>query len=403
MSINIIEKARCSGCHACYVGCPENCISMVEDSEGFLYPKVDNNKCNNCGLCEKICPILNYRYPEKDSCGLTFAAINNDESIRLKSSSGGVFTAIAEKVIELGGVVFGAAFDEEFLVKTIYVESVNDLEKLRGSKYVQSIIGDTYRQAKEFLEAGRFVLFSGTPCQIGGLYSFLQKKYNNLLTVDFICHGVPSPLAWKKYLDYVKNNASASISDISFRFKENGWKDYSVRFKFTNGEDFISKSKNNPYMFVFLNNYSLRPSCYDCYFKSDNHISDITLADFWGVEQEHPEMDDNIGTSLVIINSNAGKSVFDCVSNTLKYISVNFEKSIKYNPCYYCSVLEPVEREIFFKKIEKHGFNIIVKRIERSEKINAFKLKIIYKTETNKALSRIKSLNRKIVKAIKEL
>ena len=234
--IDIKDKKDCCGCSACVQKCPKQCISLKEDCEGFLYPIVDKDICIDCGLCEKVCPIL-YQGEERKPLKV-FAAKNHDEEIRKQSSSGGIFTLLAEKIINEGGVVFGAKFDENWDVKHDYTETIEGLAAFRGSKYVQSRIEDNYRKAETFLKQGRKVLFSGTPCQIAGLKRFFRKEYENLLTVDFICHGVPSPGVWRRYLQETvarmcdKNRVStdpisiknARVESISFRDKSHGWK-----------------------------------------------------------------------------------------------------------------------------------------------------------------------------------
>ena len=279
--IIIDDKTKCSGCHACANACPKNCISMVSDEEGFWYPQVNKEKCIDCGLCEKVCPII-HKWQSDDSLTTTaMAAINLNEEIRLKSSSGGIFTLIAEKIIDQGGVVFGAAFSDDFKsVQHICVDNIADLDKLRGSKYVQSKIGDTYKQAKEYLDSGRKVLFSGTPCQIGGLYSYLRKPYENLLTQDIICHGVPSPMVWEKYVEEHERKISSKANKVTFRNKKNGWKAYSVFIGFENRKQYLKEHSADMYIKAFLSDICLRPSCFDCQFKGIKRHADITLTDF---------------------------------------------------------------------------------------------------------------------------
>lgn len=259
--IIIDDKTNCSGCHACANACPKNCISMVSDEEGFWYPQVNKEKCIDCGLCEKVCPIIHKWQPDDSRKTTAIAAINLNEEIRLESSSGGIFTLKAEKIIDQGGVVFGAAFSDDFKsVRHICVDNKADLEKLRGSKYVQSKISDTYKHAKEYLDSGRKVLFSGTPCQIGGLYSYLRKPYENLLTQDIICHGVPSPMVWEKYVEKCERKAASEMQRVFFRHKKYGWKSYSMAMEFTNHTKYIRTLLEDPYMRLFLSNSCLRPS-----------------------------------------------------------------------------------------------------------------------------------------------
>lgn len=239
MAISISDKANCCGCSACYSACPKQCISMVEDEEGFRYPIVDKSKCFDCGLCEKVCPVLNVSNPNKPA--YIFAFSNKSEDIRLKSSSGGAFSLLAELVLSQDGVVFGAAYDNNWEVAHTYIERIEDLDMLRRSKYVQSRIGDTYKQAKTILKEGRKVLFTGTPCQISGLRHYLRKDYDNLITMDFVCHSAPSPKVWRKFLSeqYARKGVAGknsvfqslkempSIKGINFRDKTHGWKKFS--------------------------------------------------------------------------------------------------------------------------------------------------------------------------------
>ena len=337
--IKIEDKNNCCGCEACVQVCPKQCISFDEDSEGFRYPLVNDAICINCGLCEIVCPVLNTEEAREPL--LSYAAINNNESERMKSSSGGIFILLARHTISKGGVVFGAKFDEEWNVVHSYSENEAGLSAFMGSKYVQSRIGNTYKQAKEFLNEGRVVLFSGTPCQIAGLRNFLRKDYDNLLTIDVICHGVPSPMVWQEYLREIKecarkgeNSVSTtlnpsisggdsrrndlSISGISFRDKRLGWKKFS--FALTLAEAIADGKKNtvlfshihdkDPY-FLGFNNYNLylRPSCYQCPVRDLRSGSDITLADFWGIGSLLPHLDDDKGVSVIMVNTEKGQRI----------------------------------------------------------------------------------------------
>lgn len=323
--IDIKEKKDCCGCGACVQRCPKSCISMREDNEGFLYPEVNKEICIDCGLCEKVCPVINQSEERKPMA--VYAAKHKDERIRLASSSGGVFTAIAESVIDEGGVVFGARFDKNWSVIHGYTETKEGLAAFRGSKYVQSRIGESYKDTEAFLKTGRKVLFSGTPCQIAGLKRFLRKEYDNLLTVDFICHGVPSPGVWREYLKEEtarqcggKNSVlshpkdklgDVRIENISFRDKRLGWKKFSfaLTLSTTNGSGakntvLLSEPLNkNIFLRGFLADLYLRPSCHACPAKKFKSGSDVTIGDFWGVQNVMPEIDDNLGCSIVYMNN----------------------------------------------------------------------------------------------------
>lgn len=362
--MTIIENNECTGCHACYSVCPKQAITMVKDDKGFKVYKIDEEKCIKCGLCKKVCPVLNSRIIE--SKPEAFAIINKDEEIRKHSSSGGVFSLIAEHIIKDGGVVFGAAFDENWHVKHSYTDKVEELNRFRGSKYLQSTIGDSYKKAKEFLENGRKVLFTGTPCQIEGLKTYLQKEYNNLYTQDIICHGVPSPKVHDKYLEYQKNKQNIDkIKDIKQRFKNNGWQNFSTKIEF-DSSTYIESHNKDPFMQAFLRDTILRDSCYNCHFKKKNRNSDITLADFWGINNVLPEMNDDKGTSLVIIHSMKGKELLENIRNKIICKKVDFETAIKYNPSMTKSAKKDIKREEFFRNIDNIRFDKLVNKYTSS-------------------------------------
>lgn len=358
--IKITDKKNCTGCYACLNTCPQSCITMKDDFEGFWYPVVDYNKCINCGLCENVCPVMHKTQENNEP--RAYACINKNEIIRMKSSSGGIFTLVAEHVIDNNGVVFGASFDKGFTVVHSYVESKEDLEKFRGSKYVQSKIGDAYKQAELFLREGRQVLFSGTPCQIAGLKSFLQREYDNLLCIDIVCHGVPSPKVWERYISYHENRAGASVKRIAFRRKDNGWKRYSISLSFNNDTEYIETFDGDLYMRAFLKNVCLRPSCYACNFKTLHRQSDITLADFWGIQNLLPKMDDDKGTSLVFINSVRGESVFKKIKDKILCEEVDINKAVEYNLSAIKSVEKNPKRDKFFKELDQVPFDQLVKK-----------------------------------------
>lgn len=353
--IKITDKHKCCGCTACVNVCPKNCISMSADKEGFLYPVVDFVKCIDCGLCEQVCPVL--RPVKNETEPLVYAAVNNDESVRLQSSSGGIFTLLAESVLDRGGVVFGACFDQNWNVVHDYTETKEGLAKFRGSKYVQSHVGNCFIQVKTFLDSGREVLFSGTPCQVAGLKNYLRKPYSNLFTVDLVCHGVPSPEVWRRYLQEAvcrvygikkKNliNLDEYISDISFRAKDKGWKKYNIKIIFRNGKVEMMPFFENSYMNVFLSDLSLRPSCYACPTKLHHVQSDITLADFWGVNEIKPDIDDDKGCGLILINCE--EKLDFLYKMNCQLLQQQLERVVEYNPCILSTVNEPANRDFFW-------------------------------------------------------
>jgi len=366
--IEINEKTNCCACQACFNICPKQAIEMVEDENGFMYPKVNKEKCINCGVCEKVCPILNQTKIENTP--KAFACMNKNEEVRLESTSGGIFTLIATVIIKKGGVVFGAAFDEEFGVYHTYCETIEELKKFRGSKYLQSNIKDSYKKAKEFLDSGRYVLFTGTPCQIEGFKSYLLgKEYSNLYLQDIICHGVPSPKVWKLYKEYREKKIDSNLTKMSFRSKkEEGWNRYHISMNFENQKEYTKLHNDDVYMKAFLKHLSLRESCTDCKFKKKNRISDITLADFWGIKNIKPELNDEKGTSLVIVNSGKGKELLNAISSDMICEEVNFEIAISFNKSFFKTSEKNPKSNQFFIEIEKNDFEDVVKKFIPAEK-----------------------------------
>ena len=371
--ITIINKENCTGCYACKNICPKECITMESDTEGFWYPKVNIEICNDCGLCEIVCPIIHKS--EMKNNPLAYASYNKNEKIRMNSSSGGLFTIIAEQTINEGGVVFGAKFDDEFYVVHDYTETKEGLKEFRGSKYVQSKVGDTYKDVKRFLKQGRKVLFTGTPCQVGGLKSYLQRNYDDLFCVDIICHGVPSPKVWQKYILYQENYYASTLRKIAFRRKEEGWKQYSVSLLFNNNTEYLQSHRKDLYMKAFLKNVCLRPSCYACKYKTIHRESDITLADFWGVQSILPELDDDKGTSLLFINSEKGKRMFNKIKDQVIHYEVDINKAIIHNSAAIKSVNRNPKRDRFFEELDNISFNKLVSKYCSDSVLGKFKRK----------------------------
>lgn len=338
--ITINDKSLCCGCSACQKACPRHCIIMKADEEGFLYPEVDAPSCVNCGLCEKVCQEL---HPfEKRTPLKAIAAHNNDTTTRLNSSSGGVYSILAEQVILQGGVVFGALFDDNWQVKLKYAEDLDEASKFRCSKYVQAEVGNSYRECEKFLKEDRKVLFSGTPCQIAGLLHFLKKPYENLITVDVACHGVPSPMVWTAYLDIIRN--ALSIEDLGLLIRQLQFLKFDLFYhKDRNVLELWSKRHENDYMAAFIKNLTLRPSCYNCQCKNFKSQSDLTIADFWGVETIAPHLDDNKGICLVLINTQRGACFFE--STSVCSTTVEMKSSIAANPALTVSAPRPDYRE----------------------------------------------------------
>lgn len=349
--INIEDKKDCNGCTACVNVCPVSCISMQTDDEGFLYAKANEDICIHCSLCVETCPIQSPW--DKKSPIKTLGAYNKDEDMCFVSTSGGVFTLLATPVLEDGGVVFGARFNENWQVNIDYVEQIEDLRLFRGSKYVQASVGDSFRKVEKFLQEGRKVLYTGTPCQVAGLNHFLGRStYNNLLTVDVACHGVPSPMLWERYLQEVKHTyfGGEAITHVNFRYKYDTWRGYRLTFKNKEHTYSVPRSED-PYMRAFFEGLSVREACYYCTCKEGRSHSDITIADFWGAEHLEPEMENDNGLCLVIINSNKGEIAFPY--EKVRYKETDLEKAKTYNEGLHEHTKRHVKRDSFFYYVNK--------------------------------------------------
>ena len=382
--IEIKEKTDCCGCHACYNICPKNAIEMIEDEKGFKYPKINKEKCIECNLCIKVCPIINKKVMENNI--MAYACYNKNEEELKHSSSGGMFILLAKEILKRNGVVFGAYLDKNYNVQHGYIENKKDIKIFMGSKYVQSNIGETYRNVKYFLEKERYVLYTGTPCQIEGLKTYLGKDYDKLYTQDIICHGVPSPLVWEKYKEYRKNMDKNNPIKINFRDKNNGWNDFSMSFIYKN-DKYIASHNGDLFMNAFLKNTILRDSCYKCNFKNKYRISDITLADYWGVNEVEPQMMNDSGVSLVLVNSSKGRELFRLIKNNIIYKETNLDEAIKYNPSFSNSSKMDKNRDKFFKNINKIDFAELVKKYTSKSSI--------YKQIINKCKKIIKTIIKK--------
>ena len=363
--MNILEDMRkCTGCTACKNICPKNAIKMEINHEGFLYPKVDEKKCINCGLCSKTCPVNNdYKIEYKQNF---YAMWSLDDNVRLSSSSGGVFTEIAKYVLSFGGKVYGASFDDNFKLKHIAIEKMDDIHKLTGSKYLQSDLNNVFKKVKDDLNNNSCVLFVGTPCQVAGLKKYLKKDFSNLYTCDLICHGVPSPLVFNNYLN-TKTNIS-KISSVNFRDKNKGWKKFSITIKLDNNTKITEVYSDNIYMKGFLNNLYLRQSCYNCKFASLDRFSDITLGDFWNYKAIMNKEDDDKGISLVITNSRVGDNIVNSFKDKVHLEKVTKENALATNLCLKQGVSYNKKRDLFFRKYNKsnHDLKFIMKYVNIS-------------------------------------
>lgn len=352
--IELNRKEDCLGCTACEQICPKKCITMKQDKEGFYYPEIKKDECINCNLCNKTCPKINN--PLKQCSQKIYAVQSKDLNNRKTSSSGGVFPLLANFIIEQNGVVYGCTNKIDVVhPQHIRLTDAKDLFLLKGSVYVQSDLKNTFSLVKKDLSDGRKVLFSGTPCQCSGLRNFLRKEYDNLYVVDLLCHGVPSPKLYKENLEILEHEFQSKAKSLNLRSKEKSWKRLFAKVEFENGKKYFKFSGYDPYMSLFLNNKSQRPSCFECPFTKHDRIGDITLGDFWGIANHIREMDDDKGTSMVITNSLKGRKLFSMIEDNLKYVETTIEVAESGNKVLCEPARKNKDRDSFYKEYEING------------------------------------------------
>jgi coenzyme F420-reducing hydrogenase beta subunit len=355
------DKTLCCGCTACSLVCPKNAITMQEDEEGFLYPLTNEELCTNCGICRKVCAFT--KKIEKAGTPAIYAVRHNDMEVLEKSSSGGVFTAISDVILNQGGVVYGASFDENYFVYHLRAANIETRNQLRGSKYVQSRLDDTYQKVKEDLDSGNVVLFSGTPCQNAGLASYLEFRgadTSNLLQCDLVCHGVPSPKLWIQYVQYLEDRFNGKITEFSFKDKRDNWKSMDSRV-FVGDKDISSMCNKKLSFFRFYSTlYPVRPSCFKCPYTNLSRPSDLTIADFWNLEKSKPDFDDSTGVSLVLVNSEKGEKLFEKIKSTIYFEESNINEC--WQPHLEYPNSEPSRRKIFWREYKEKGFEYVIKK-----------------------------------------
>lgn len=352
--LTITDKADCCGCSACASACPAKCITMENDKEGFTYPKVNTEKCIHCGLCEKVCPFINDSESKKPD--KAFAAYALDEDARMKSSSGGVLTVLAEEVLKRNGLVYGVSMSSDCRsCGFICVDSLDKIANIRGSKYLQANVDCIYTEIELRLKENRYVLFSGTPCQCNGLKKFLRAEYDHLLTVDFICHGVPSQMLWDKYISHVSNVKKITINEVDFRHKQVSWNKFGFRMRSSKSYIYIPKDSSSYFCF-FMKNLSLRPSCYNCKAKKVR-LADITIGDFWGIERVFPEIDTEKGVSIIIPRTEKGKLFIGVIRQHLYVRETGYDKAVADNMAENKSVACPKNRNAFFKDVVSMNYS----------------------------------------------
>ena len=395
-------KADCCACGACVNICPKHAISMQKDENGFMYPVIDDTLCIGCQACTKVCAFQNIN--EKKGAIDVYAAARNDEKKILKSTSGGIFAVFAEKVLEKQGIVYGATMEycnQQLQVRHVGIETLEELERLQGSKYVQSDLGNVYSEVREQLLKGREVLFSGTPCQVAGLKAFLKREYNNLLTIDIICHGVPSNTLFQEHIKELEKKLGVKIEKYVFRNKENGWglKSKIIGVK-ENGEkmEYQYNASELSYYSLFLDGYIYRENCYKCKYTNEYRPADITIGDYWGVGDIHPayitdnggKLEKKLGISTIILNSEHGKDCLYNVEEKLYMYESEFEKVASRNPqlrvpCKYPSVrnkIFSIYRNKGYVAVDKYAVRLN-RRKENKRKIKELCKKIIMRNKGN--------------------
>lgn len=366
------KKEDCYGCSACANVCPKMAITMCQDEQGFLYPVIDDKMCVDCGLCQKVCQIGNEKkfiYPAVSEC----LGVKNQDFIRQKSSSGGIYTAISDLILlnsekifgggHKNGVCAGVIFDNDYKVKHVLAHTQMERDLFRGSKYVQSSIENTYKQIVSELRNNVPVLFTGTPCQVAGLRAYLQGTKTSeelLVTNDVVCHGVPSPGVWKDYVDFLQKKYNSKLTEFTFRNKKVGWRGYNISAGFENGKIVGNEKSTKIFTNLFLKDIMLRPSCFYCPYAQMGRCSDITIGDFWGIEKAIPDFSDNQGISMVLLNTQRGEKVFDKVCTTLEIEKCSVNKLTQHN--LYTSTQHGEDYDRFWIDYHNGGFIKVAKK-----------------------------------------
>ena len=361
MEIKLAKSYVCTGCQACKVECPKMAITMIKENDGFLIPFINQELCVKCHRCESICPANNYVFTAPTVSKAIIMKSKNEE-VRMSSSSGGIFTHLANYIIKIGGYVVGAAFSEDFhSVKHVMIDDIDDIPRLRGSKYLQSDVGEIYRQVQNKLHADKYVLFSGTGCQIAGLRAYLKRDYEKLFLVDVVCHGVPSQDFWSRYLGEIENIHRGKANSVNFRSKKIGWEEFGLEKK-KKKNVYFKELKDDPYLTIFQRNLSLREACYYCKYKSVTGIADLSIGDLWGADQIDSEFNDNKGISFILINSNKGQELIDTIKDKTMHKEINLNDAIAQNRNIAHPSIMPTDRSQFFADLNSKHFSLVLKK-----------------------------------------
>lgn len=374
--ITQISKELCTGCAACAAICPKQIIEMSEDKEGFFYPTVNMNECIGCNKCVKICPIENNQVQcERYYSPLILAAQSQNVNIRKDSTSGGIFSELAMSVLKDEGFVVGAVYEDDWSVKHIITDDIHKLEEIRSSKYIQSSMWKAYKEIIKVVSQEKKVFICGTPCQIAGLYNVLGKDYENLVTADFICAGVNSPKVFRKYIKMLEKKYNSKVIKVKFKNKKYGWHNFSTKIDFENKKVYIKDRYTDKFMRGYLEyNCFLRKACYNCMFLKYPHLADITLGDFWGIENVKKEIDDDLGTSVIMLNSRKGEVMFKSADN-IKSIRCRVKDVVPENRCLIFPNSMHIHREQFFAELDELPFEAVLEKNIPSNNLNR-KLKL---------------------------
>ena len=387
-SVSNIDHQLCCGCMMCGDVCPKDAISFPIN-KGFWYPKVDDEKCINCGICRRKCPVLNVNKNRESSDVDYYGVKTKQDEVRWHSTSGGFFTELAYYIIENNGVVIGALYDDNNCTVHAIGRNKDDISRLRQSKYAQSNTNGIYRQVKDLLKQGNLVLFCGTPCQVEALYAYLGSRPENLITMDFICLGICSPWIFRKYLDMLEANYNSKVQRVWFKNKTNGWRAISNRIDFENGKTYLRSGKYDLFMRLFVTDaLSMRSNCENCKFRSVHHISDFTVGDFWGVEKVNPKIDDNKGISALCVNTDRARSIFEQILSQLDYFKTEADAIVKHN----FSVLKPMitnpSQDLFMDMVERKGLTAAAYKFSTYNR----------RLEMDRFITNLKSCIRKLLK-----
>lgn len=394
MFFDSLDKVECCGCTACVNACPVAAIHMKEDEEGFLYPTINESTCINCGLCRRVCSWEHPQY-NNDKAPITLASVLKDKTERQRSTSGGIFYAVAAWIIEQGGVVYGAAFDDNLQLKHIGAETIEELQPIRGSKYLQSKLGKIYKDIEKNLKRDRWCYFTGTGCQIAGLKAYLRKDYPTLLTSDLICHGVPSQKIFNQHIEYIEQKYHDKVVDYKFRdYKLGGGCE---TCSFANRKPVINMSYElSPYLYSFMYGMTYRESCYECKFAKVPRQGDITLADYWGIKKYFPQFDNSNGCSLLLLNTEKGCMLWEKIKKSCTFEESKVADAAAFNGNLVHPSSKPEIRNIVYKEIEAKGYAVVAKQIFRSP--NYVKLKLINYILNSEVLKPFITLYRKVKK-----